>query len=189
MSSILTQNHFQLFSLPERYRLERAELETRYRELQRRVHPDRFAAASDQERRLSVQRAAQINEAYETLRDPLRRGRYLLSLRGESVEEPQGSHQDPAFLMQQMELREALGEVRSQADPLAALERLAGDIRSQYQALETALAEALDDTGDLQSALTFVLRMQYFTRLQNEVRELEADLEDALFQAPPPGNG
>ncbi|MGD8936145.1 MAG: Fe-S protein assembly co-chaperone HscB, partial [Thiogranum sp.] len=108
MPSILTQNYFQLFSLPERYRLERAELDARYRDLQRRVHPDRFASAGDQERRASMQQAAQINEAFETLKDPLRRGRYLLELRGVPVEERQGSHHDPEFLMQQIELREAL---------------------------------------------------------------------------------
>lgn len=181
MSSILTQNYFQLFSLPERYRLERDLLESGYRALQRHVHPDRFAAASDQERRLSVQQAAHINAAYETLRDPLQRGRYLLSLRGHALDDPQASHQDPAFLMQQMELREALGEVRAQADPLAALDRLARDIRQQYQALEAQLAQALDDADEPQAALTIVLRMQYFTRLQDEVRELEADLEDELF--------
>jgi molecular chaperone HscB len=181
MSSTLTKNHFELFSLPERYRLERDALDTRYRELQRHVHPDRFAAAGDRERLLSVQQAAQINEAYDTLKDPLRRGRYLLTLRGQSVEDQQATHQDPAFLMQQMELREALGDVREHDDPLAELDRLAREVRAQYQALETGLAEALDDAGDLQAALTFVLRMQYFTRLQNEVRELEADLEDELL--------
>ena len=181
MSSILTQNHFQLFSLPEQYRLQRADLDVRYRELQRRMHPDRFASAGDRERRLSVQQAAQINEAYETLKDPLRRGRYLLALRGVAMEEQQTTHQDPEFLMQQMALREALGDVREQADPLAELDRLSREISDQYQALESSLAEALDDSGDRQAALTFVLRMQYFTRLQNEVQELEADLEDELL--------
>ena len=181
MSSPLAQSHFQLFSLPERYRLERAELDARYRDLQRHVHPDRFASGSDQERRLSVQQAAQINEAYATLKDPLRRGRYLLELRGLTIEDQRGSHQDPEFLQQQIELREALSEVRGQADPLAALDRLSRNIRAQYQALETGLAAALDDSGDVQSALTFVLRMQYFTRLQNEAQELEAELEDEIL--------
>ena len=87
MSSQLKQNHFQLFSLPEQYRLEHSQLDARYRDLQRSVHPDRFASASDQERRLSVQHAAQINEAFETLRDPLKRGRYLLQLRGKVIED------------------------------------------------------------------------------------------------------
>ncbi len=181
MSSPLAQNYFQLFSLPEQYRLERAELDARYRELQRRVHPDRFASASGQERRLSMQQAAQINEAYATLKDPLRRGRYLLERRGLALDEQQGSHQDPEFLQQQIALREALSEVRRQSDPLAELERLSRDIRTQYQALESALAVALDDTRDVQSALTLVLRMQYFTRLQNEAQELAADLEDEIL--------
>ena len=83
--------------------------------------------------------------------------------------------------MQQIELREALAEVRGQPDPLAALDRLSRDIRAQYQALESSLETALDDSGDTQAALTFVLRMQYFTRLQNEVQELEADLEDEML--------
>jgi len=181
MSSLLTQNYFQLFSLPEQYRLERAELDDRYRELQRNVHPDRFASAGDRVRRLSVQQAAHINEAYETLKDPLRRGRYLLTLRGQTMGDQQATHQDPEFLMQQMTLREALGEVREQADPLAELDRLAREVRAQYQALEAGLADALDERQDAEAALTFALRMQYFTRLQNEVQELEANMEDELL--------
>jgi molecular chaperone HscB len=181
MSSLLAQNYFQLFSLPEQYRLERAALDAHYRELQRHIHPDRFASASDQQRRVSVQQAARINEAYDTLKDPLRRGRYLLDLRGLSLDDQQNSHQDPEFLMQQIELRESLAEVRRQADPLAALDRLSRDVRAQYRALESGLASALDDAGDVQAALTFVLRMQYFTRLQNEVQELEAELEDEIL--------
>jgi molecular chaperone HscB len=181
MTSMLTQNHFELFGLPERYRLEGALLDRRYRELQRQLHPDRFASAGDQERRISVQQAAQINEAYATLKDPLRRGRYLLALRGQPLEAQQASHQDPEFLMQQMELREALAEVRAQDDPLAALDRLARTVRDQYRALESDLASALDDADDTAAALTFVLRMQYFTRLQNEVGELAADLEDDIY--------
>jgi molecular chaperone HscB len=181
MSPRPTQNYFELFSLPELYRLDRAALDARYRELQRQVHPDRFASAGDRERLLSVQQAALINEAFETLKDPLQRGRYLLSLRGVAIEDQQGSHHDPEFLMQQMELREALAEVRAQADPLAELDRLACEVRAQYEGLESDLAKALDDSGDTGAALTFVLRMQYFTRLQNEVRDLEAELEDEIL--------
>lgn len=178
---MLTQNFFQLFSLPERYRLERAALDAQYRELQRLVHPDRFASAGERDRRLSVQQAADINQAYETLRDPLRRGRYLLELRGQAGGDDQATHQDSEFLMQQIELREALVGVRDQADPLAALDQLARDIRAQYQALESDLATALDDDQDLARGRVLVLRMQYFTRLQDELRELEADLEDELL--------
>jgi molecular chaperone HscB len=181
MSSLLTQNHFELFALPAQYRLDGAGLDAHYRRLQREVHPDRFVSGTDRQRRVSVQQAAQINEAYATLKDPLGRGRYLLELRGVATGDPQGSHQDPEFLMQQIELREALGEIRAQADPLAGLERLLQMINAQYRALEADLAVALDDTNDLQTALTLVLRMQYFTRLRTEAQDLEAELEDELY--------
>jgi len=181
MSSLLTQNYYQLFSLPEQYRLDSGMLDGRYRELQRLVHPDRFAGGSDQERRLSMQQAAQINAAYETLKDPLKRGQYLLELRGLPQDGNPATHQDPEFLMQQIALREALGEVRAQADPLAELERLSAEIRAQYQALESGLAQAMDDCNDAGVALTIVPKMQYFTRLRGEVRELEAELEDELL--------
>lgn len=182
MSSVLTQNHFEIFSLPQRYELDRAALDARYRELQRSVHPDRFASAGDQERRISMQQAAQINEAYQVLKDPLRRGRYLLELRGKVVDDPQGSHQDPAFLMQQIELREALGEVRGKPDPLHALDAVAADINQQYDTLEASLERALDaGDGGTEEALVLVRRMQFFTRLQDEVQALEADLEDELL--------
>jgi molecular chaperone HscB len=181
MSSTLTQNHFELFSLPQGYALERAELDARYRDLQRSVHPDRYASASDRERRISMQQATQINEAYEVLRDPLQRGRYLLELRGHTIEEQQSSHQDPGFLMQQMELREILAGIRQQDDPLQALDRLAQTVRGQYQSLQSALARALDGDADTEQAITLVLRMQFFKRLQDELQELEADLEDEYY--------
>ena len=181
MSSTLTQNHFELFSLPQRYALERAELDARYRNLQRSVHPDRFASSSDRERRISMQQATQINEAYEVLKDPLKRGRYLLELRGHAIEPRDSSHQDSAFLMQQMELRETLADIRQQDDPLRALDELAQTVRSQFRALESNLAQALDGNADNERALTLVLRMQFFQRLQQEMQELEADLEDELY--------
>jgi len=182
MSSVLTQNYFELFSLPQRYVVDRAVLDARYRELQRSVHPDRFASSSDQERRISMQQAAHINEAYQVLKDPLKRGRYMLELGGHTVASQQVSHQDPAFLMQQMELRERLGEVREQQDPLKALDQLAKEIRDQYQALESGLADALEvGRTDLDKAFTLVQQMQFFTRLRNEIQELEADLEDELL--------
>jgi len=181
MSSILTQNHFELFSLPQRYVLERAQLDARYRDMQRSVHPDRYASASDQEKRISMQHTTKINEAYEVLKDSLKRGRYMLELRGYTIDDQQTSHQDPAFLMQQMELRETLAGIRGQDAPLQELDRLAQTVRSQFRALESELAQALDGGSDIEQAVTLVLRMQFFKRLQEEVQELEADLEDELY--------
>jgi len=182
MSSVLTQDYFDIFSLPQRYALDRGGLDTRYRDLQRSVHPDRFASGSDQERRVSMQQAARINEAYQVLRDPLKRGRYLLELRGIHLDDRQGAHQDTGFLMQQMELRESLAEVRQQDDPLSALDRLGEDIQARFGELETRLGEVLDaEAGNAAEAAALVQKMQFFTRLRDELQQLEADLEDELL--------
>src|SRR5512141_1081809 len=105
------KNHFELFELPVTFDIDTDELAVRYRELQRRVHPDKYANASDQERRLSMQMTTMINEAFQTLKDPVWRGRYLLSLRGISLDDEIDTAMDPAFLTEQMELREELEEV------------------------------------------------------------------------------
>ncbi len=182
MSSVLTQNFFELFSLPQQYALDRAALDAHYRDLQRSVHPDRFASAGEQERRIAMQHATHINEGYQTLKSPLKRARYLLELRGRTMNDQQTMQADPAFLMQQMELRERLGEIHAADDPLDALDALAREIATLYKALESELAQVLDaDDGDIEQAVALVQKMQFFTRLQNEVQELEADLEDELL--------
>jgi molecular chaperone HscB len=182
MTSVLTQNYFEIFSLPQRYALDRGVLDVRYRDLQRSVHPDRYAGGSGQERRVSMQQAARINEAYQTLKDPLKRGRYLLELRGATGGVSSASCQEPEFLMQQMELRECLAEVRQDEDPLKALDRVERDIASRYRALEAELAEALDgSTVEAGRALALTEKMQFFVRLKQEAQDLGAELEDELM--------
>lgn len=182
MSSVLTRNFFELFSLPLQYALDQAVLDSRYRDLQRSVHPDRFAGASEQERRIAMQHTVRINEGYQTLKNPLKRARYLLELRGRTLDDQQTTQSDPAFLMQQIELREQLGEIRGQDDPLTALDRQAREIGALYKALESELAQVLSThDGDIEQAVSLVQKMQFFARLQNEAQELEADLEDELL--------
>ena len=107
-----TQNFFELFGLPVSFEVDIQQLSERYRDLQRAVHPDKFANASDRERRLAVEKAAQINEAFQTLKSPMNRARYMLEIRGVDFDNERDTHLDPMFLMEQMELREALGEER-----------------------------------------------------------------------------
>ncbi len=92
MTVNLNQNHFELFGLPARFGIDAAALEARYHELQREVHPDRFAAAPEAERRVSMQLATRVNEAYQTLKSPLRRAVYILQLRG--VDPLDANHDD-----------------------------------------------------------------------------------------------
>jgi molecular chaperone HscB len=178
MSLDLKQNYFALFGLPVSYAVDRAALDQRYRELQRLVHPDRFASAGDQERRIAMQQATRINEGYRVLKDALARGRYLLELRGHHFDDERNTHQDPAFLMEQIELREDLAGVRDSRDPVAALSAILERIGVSLDALDTELGAALAQEGIPATALTAIQRMQFFRKLAHEAEELEADLED-----------
>ena len=179
MSLDIKQNHFVLFGLPATYAVDRAVLDQRYRELQRLVHPDRFASATDQERRVAMQQATQINEGYRVLKDCLARGRYLLELRGHHFDDERSTHQDPTFLMEQIELREELADVRESADPFAALSAILARIAVRLDALDIELGAALaQPEGIPDAALTAIQRMQFFRKLEHEAEELEAELED-----------
>lgn len=180
MSFDLTQNYFALFGLPVAYAIDRSALDQRYRELQRLAHPDRYASASDQERRIAMQQATRINEGYRVLKDRLARGTYLLELRGYHADNERSTHQDSAFLMEQMEMREELAAARTAADPLAALTPIVRRIEDHMDALEVRLAAALtQDQGVSAAAVTALQQMQFFRKLAQEAEALEADLEDA----------
>ena len=120
----LSQNHFQLFGLPVSFALDTEMLAERYRILRQTVHPDLFATAGDREKRLALQASTLVNEAYQTLRDPLARASYLLLVRGASLGDDQQTTQDMAFLMEQMELREALAAARQAPEPYVIIERV-----------------------------------------------------------------
>jgi molecular chaperone HscB len=117
-----SRNHFELFGLPVGFALDRELLAERFRALQDAVHPDRFARASDQERRLSMQASTRVNEGFQVLKDPLQRALYLLGLHPDPSAE--AVPQDPGFLMEQMELRETLAD----AQPLAPVGEELGDV-------------------------------------------------------------
>src|SRR3954470_19436836 len=127
MSPDFQRNHFELLGLPVAYTVDSTRLERCYRDLQTRVHPDKFAAATEAERRVAMQWATRANEAYRTLRDPLHRARYLLHLKGFDTGEESNTSMPPDFLMQQMEWREAAAEGRAEQDTRG-LERLRGEL-------------------------------------------------------------
>ncbi|MDD3518431.1 MAG: Fe-S protein assembly co-chaperone HscB [Chromatiales bacterium] len=173
----LTRNYFELFALPEAYRIDGARLADAYRRLQSQLHPDRFASASDRERLLSVQSAAQVNQAYATLKDDVARARYLLELRGVEFNEERDTATDPEFLMDQMELRERLAEVTDKDDPYAALDEVLNDIARRRAALVEGY-EARLEAGDLAAARDLVIKMRFYERLQRETDRLAERLDD-----------
>lgn len=178
-----SKNYFELFGLPVGFEIDGNELAQRYRDLQRAVHPDRYAAASDYERRLSLQGASQVNEAYKTLKDPLLRTHYLLGLKGVAVEEGSAHMADATFLMEQMEWREELAETKQHSDPFAALRNLTGlmqRIEVRIQALLDDIAGCFDrDTPQsLAEAHDILNKLRFLERLRFQAEELEAEFDD-----------
>jgi molecular chaperone HscB len=175
-------NYFELFGLTEDFAVPLDALTKRYRELQQTTHPDRFVNASDRDRRLSMQQATQINEAYQALKDPLARARYLLQLRGIQWDDEQETVMDPAFLMEQMEWREALGEARTKKDPLGEVGGILNEVLQSIRSLTEELGQHFGKSDDesLQQAKSAVRKLQFLYKLRDEAEALEADLEDEI---------
>ncbi len=172
-----TADFFSLFELPRAFRLNLSELDSRFRDVQAQVHPDRFAHATEAERRLSMQWATHANEAYQTLKKPLERAKYLLHLAGHDIQAENNTAMPADFLMEQMEWREAVMEARGGRDhhELEHLYlRLQNDIRSRYD----ELGELLDDRQDAAEATDRVRRLMFLEKLLYEIDDALASLED-----------
>ena len=179
-----TQTHFELFELPVSFEIDLSELSQRYRELQRAVHPDKFANASDHERRLSVEKAAAINDAYQTLKLPQKRARYMLELQDVSFDDEKDTALDPAFLMEQIELRESLSELGESDDALEKLTQIMADIKHRIgDVLEEVCQQfssgELDDKQKY-SVKQLVHKMQFLNKLQQEAEFMEENLLDIM---------
>ena len=174
-----SQNHFALFGLPVSYRVDGELLAERYHALQHALHPDRYATADDRERRLSMQTSTHVNEAFQTLKDPLVRARYLLSLHTGDWSDEQASTQDTAFLMEQLELREALAQVRDRPDPVTAVGEILDRLAEHSRKLGGELEALLDtpSTQDLEAARELVRKLQFVAKCRVEAEDLEAELE------------
>ena len=169
-------DHFILFGLPRSYRLDPLVLDKRYREIQSEAHPDRFAQAGDSERRLSLQWATRVNEAYQTLRKPLPRAQYLLSLSGHDVDGHSNTAMTPEFLMEQMEWREAVEEARV-AGEVEELEQLHTRLLHHAREVRGALGRQLDVDHDYVEAADTVRRVMFIEKLQHEIDDALLALE------------
>jgi molecular chaperone HscB len=171
-----SQTHFELFGLPQAYALDRDRLDAAYRELQNTVHPDRFAAQPEAEQRVAMQWATQVNEAYQTLKHPVNRGVYLLRLQGIDALDASNTRMAPAFLMQQMEWREAIEAAR--ADKSAdALDALSDDLRAAHRRIEAQLTGLIDTAHDYEAASESVRQLRFMDKLIAEVGDVYEELE------------
>jgi molecular chaperone HscB len=167
----LDDDDFALFGLPQRHAQERAVLDTRWRELQAQVHPDKFAAEGAAAKRVAMQWAVRVNEAYQRLKDPVKRAAYLCELHGVPVHSESNTSMPTGFLMQQMEWREALEEATLLSDVEALADKVAMHRR---QALDQ-LAATCDEQGDFNAAATQVRALMFIERFAEDIdQRLEA---------------
>ena len=181
-SDLLGADYFKLLGLPRQFEVTTVALDERFRQLQREVHPDRFAASDDAARRASMMLATQINAAYQTLRSPLKRAIYLLELSGVDVGAESNTAMSPEFLMSQMMWREQVADARGAKDT-PTLERLqseiADDIRDAYADLTLSLNPALDqDESRVHDAVEGVRRLMFLEKLREEIEDAIFALED-----------
>jgi molecular chaperone HscB len=167
----LGDNDFVLFGLPERMRLDRNELDARWRKLQASAHPDRFAADGAAAQRVAMQWSVRINEAYRRLREPLSRAAYLCELRGAPILAHDNTAMPADFLMQQMAWREALDDAQGEDE----LEGLNGEVRATEQALLAHLHTLLDEGHPPALAAERVRALMFIAKFRADVaRRLEA---------------
>ena len=157
-------DHFARLGLARGFEIDLADLDRRYFGLQRNLHPDRFARRTAKERAIAESQAASLNQAYETLKEPLRRAEYLLSLRGRAID-GEATISDPKLLMEAMEWREELAE----AEDAAAVDALVARAAAEAKAAEGEIDRAFAD-DDLDGATQFALRLRYLSKLIDEAR-------------------
>ncbi len=161
----LNDTDFQLFAVPATFAQERAVLDARWKELQREAHPDRFAARGAAAQRIAMQWSVRINEAYQRLKDPVRRASYLCELHGAPVNAENNTAMPGAFLMQQMEWREALDEV---ADAKA-MDALRNEVDTARAMALSSLDWLIDEKGDHPAAVQQVRALMFIERFAQDI--------------------
>jgi len=169
----LTSNHFELFGIAPAFAIDLERLEQSYRDIQSKVHPDRFAHAGDAERLASMQMTTRVNEAYRALRSPVHRASYLLGLNGVDVGLETNTAMPREFLVEQMELRERL-EQAPDADALGLLEQ---ELFGLKEGLQAQIAECIDARHDYHGAADLVRKLMFLEKLDEDINAAYEALE------------
>jgi molecular chaperone HscB len=171
--SSLADNDFVLFGLVEQFAQDAATLDAKWKALQRETHPDKFAAQGASAQRLAMQWSVRINEAYQRLKDPLKRAAYLCELRGAPINAERNTAMPAAFLMRQIEWREQADEATTDEQ----IEALLAEVSAQKQNLLAQCGRALDD-GDASQAIYD--KASGLVRSLMFIEKFESELEDRL---------
>ena len=161
----LQSDDFELFGVPRQFAQDRAQLDARWKDLQREAHPDRFAAQGSAAQRVAMQWSVRINEAYQRLKDPLKRATYLCELNGVNIGAEDNTAMPAAFLMQQMEWREALDDATTED----ALDELDNMVQSARKQALVKLASVIDEQNDFAKAAQEVRALMFIARFAHDV--------------------
>ena len=172
-------NYFEIFGLNEKFSIDIDALTERFQSIQKSIHPDKFVHASQQEQLLAAKKSTIVNDAYQTLKQPLKRAQYILELRGVNMPNEQASFCDNTFLMRQMELREMLAEVKFADDVDAAVFNISQVLESEFEQLFKDMQKALlENSSESNSQACHLLRkLKFYQKLHIELDRLE----DLLF--------
>lgn len=172
----MTQNYYSLFDLPQQFDIDVKALESNYRKIQSASHPDRFVNASAAEKLASMQTATTANEAYNTLKRPAYRAKYLLELQGINAIAETNTAMPADFLMQQMEWRECLEDAKAAKD-ISALESLADELQSDAKKIQNRLSELFDTTKDLAKAADETRKLIFIDKVSADIHYAIEQLE------------
>ena len=170
-----SSNHFELFGLPTSFRIDADALDRAYRALQAEVHPDRHAGASDVERRIAMQTSTRVNAAYQALKDPIERARYLLELRGIDAFDETDTKLSTDFLEQQLARRERAAAA-ADTENVAVLDQILAEVRVQIRARQEQLAELLDGEA-IERARSAVRELRFLAKVAADVESMLAALD------------
>ena len=161
----LQTDDFELFGVPRQFAQDAAALAARWKDLQREAHPDRFAAQGAAAQRVAMQWSVRINEAYQRLKDPLKRASYLCELNGAPIGAEDNTAMPTAFLMQQMEWREELDDARSQA----ALDDLDDMVQAARREALARCEQLIDQQSDFAKAAQAIRALMFIARFAHDV--------------------
>jgi molecular chaperone HscB len=161
----LQSNDFELFGLPQRFAQDRTQVDARWKDLQREAHPDKFSAQGAAAQRVAMQWSVRINEAYQRLKDPLKRAAYLCELHGAPVKAEDNTAMPAEFLMQQMEWREALDDAAS----IESLDVLSDEVSRARRELLQRCEQLIDQTHDYPGAVAQVRALMFIERFARDI--------------------
>ncbi len=176
----LSQDYFKVFTLPVQFLIDESALGQQFQALQGKYHPDKYASKSEPERRLAMQISSLINEAYQTIKDPVKRAIYVMQLNGVDLNTETDTNMDMMFLMQQMELREEMEAISNDEQGLNKIDKIASNVKKQLKTMMNEV-EILLNQNLWNKAREILRQVQFMKKIELETTKIQESIEDTLY--------